>query len=234
VRGKVALIRAGDPSASEAVREAARHDARQNFLFALAAGRPSAVPPFLLAVGGLVASGKSTVAERLSSRLGVPVVSSDRIRKHLHHVPDEESLGSLPFAGAYAAERSDSVYAELLRRAAVVLASGRPVILDASFRSARERRHARKLARAHGVPFLFAECRCSAHLARARLAARASGSSVSDARIPLFDVFVRSFEPVDELAHGEHVVIDTEGPLEPGLAALEALLAVEEPRRVAV
>jgi aminoglycoside phosphotransferase family enzyme/predicted kinase len=234
VRGKVAMMRAAAPDAPDALREAARHEARQHFLFALAAGRPSAVPPFLLAVGGLVASGKSTVAERLSSQLGVAVVSSDRVRKHLHDVPDAQSLGSMPFAGAYAAERSDEVYAELLRRAAVVLASGRPVILDASFRSARDRQQARKLARAHGVRFLFAECHCSAHLARARLAVRASGRSISDARSELFDVFARSFEPVDELARGEHVVIDTEGPLEPCIDTLEGLLTLEEPRRLAV
>lgn len=234
VRGKVAMLRAGAADLSEERREAARKEARRHFLFALAAGRPSATPPFLLAVGGLVAAGKSTVAERLSRRLGVVVVSSDRIRKHLHEVPPEESLGALPFAGAYAPERSREVYAELLRCASLVLASGRPVILDASFRSAHERGRARKVARAHGVRFLFAECRCSPAMARARLAVRASRRSVSDARPELFDTFARNFEAVDELSASEHVVIDTEGPVEPCIEALASLLAVDEPHRLAV
>jgi aminoglycoside phosphotransferase family enzyme/predicted kinase len=234
VRGKVAMIRATDPGLSDALREAARHEARRYFLFALAAGRPSVAPPFLLAVGGLIASGKTTVAERLAQRLAVPVISSDRVRKQLSNVPPEQSLGSLPFAGAYSAEHSDEVYGELFRRASVVLASGRSVILDASFRSQHERQRARKLARAHGVPFLFAECRCSPLMARARLAVRTSRRSISDARAELFDAFARNFAAVDELPRGEHVVIDTEGPLEPCVHTLADLLAVEEPHRVAV
>jgi predicted kinase len=117
------------------------------------------------------------------------------------------------WAGAYDPAFTDEVYAEVMRRADVVLASGRPVVVDASFRSARLREAAREVAHARGVPFRFVECRVSRDLARARLTERAKGESVSDGRLEVFDDFCARWEPVLELAAEEHVVLDTSRPL---------------------
>jgi hypothetical protein len=111
--------------------------------------------------------------------------------------------------GAHDPAVTGCVYAEVLRRAGVVLASGRPVIVDASFRSRALRHAARKLATAYGVPFRFVECRTDDEVCRARLARREREPGVSDARLLIFETFRSSFEPVDELTADEHVVIDT-------------------------
>jgi hypothetical protein len=107
-----------------------------------------------------------------------------------------------------------------LRRASVVLASGRPAVLDASFRSAAARASARELAIEHGVPFRFLECLAPIEVARARLEARDASSTVSDATPAILDAFAAGYEPVKELCPTEHRVVDTSGRVENALAAV--------------
>jgi len=213
VRAKVSMLLATDDRADEALRAAAGRAARRFLLLALSMGRKSPISPVLLCVGGLIASGKSTVAEQVSLELNAPVVEADRTRKHmLGAAPTARIDESGSWRGAYDPAVSERIYAEVLRRAGVVLASGRPVIVDASFRSRAMRHAARDLATAHGVPFRFVECRTDDDVCRERLARRERESGVSDARLPLFETFRSSFEPVDELSGEEHVVVDTGRP----------------------
>src|SRR5690606_28858168 len=139
--------------------------------------RPPLLPPRVVAVGGPIGAGKSTLAARVSDLLHAPVIDADRTRKQMLGVAADTALPGAPFAGAYAPEATERVYRELLRRAARVLASGRSVILDASFRSTSLRAAARELARAHGVPFRFLECRAPGEVLRDRLRRRAAGPS---------------------------------------------------------
>ena len=128
--------------------------------------------------------------------------------------------------GAYDPGFTEKVYAEVLRRAEVVLASGRPVVVDASFRSRSMRRAAQELASHHCVPFRFIECRADAAVCRSRLLARAGERGASDGRLEIFDAFCASFESVDELAPDDHLVLDTTRPLEENVAVLRARLDV--------
>jgi predicted kinase len=117
----------------------------------------------------------------------------------------------------------------VLRRAAVVLASGRSVIVEASFRSRALRARVRELAARHGVPFRLVECHAPPAVCRARLRQRAHTASVSDGRLEIFDDFVASWEPIDELPADEHLVIDTSGPLADNLVALRETLRTWPP-----
>ena len=90
-----------------------------------------------------------------------------------------------------------NVDADFLRHANVVLASGRSVVLDATFRTSAMRRAARKLAARHDVPFLFVEC--------------ASGASTIDTDA--------------ELDPHEHVVVDASQPLDRVLTAIRSRIA---------
>jgi uncharacterized protein len=215
VRAKIATFLAEDEGAEPELRERAREEARRYFLLALSAARPSAMAPAVVAVCGVIASGKSTLAGWIAGQLGAPVVEADRTRKSMLGVAPTTRVNDPAFSGAYDKRFSDEVYAELLRRAGVVLSSGRPVVLDASFRSRPMRLAAQALARAHGVPFFLVECRAPAHVCKARLARRESrGDSVSDGRAAIFDDFVKEWEPIRELSAEEHVIVDTAGDLE--------------------
>jgi hypothetical protein len=218
VRGKIAALTAELPGLGLATAEQMRAQARRSFRLAQASERRSLVGPRLVVVCGPIASGKSTVAQWLADRLGCPVVDADRTRKRLLGHAPIEPLHDPAFRGAYDPAISERVYAELLRRAAVVIGSGRSVVLDASFRSRAERERARSLSRRLGVPVLFAECRAPRPLIEQRLRERERTSGVSDGRLEILDEFLARFEPLDELAGGEHAVLDTSLPLATALS----------------
>jgi aminoglycoside phosphotransferase family enzyme/predicted kinase len=213
VRGKVSSMLEADASTGFRVHERAAAEARKYYALAAACTREPLSRPALYAVGGVIASGKSTLATQLAAAVNAPVIESDRTRKHLAGVDPLTPLSDAAFTRHYDERMTASVYAELLRRAETVLRSGRPVILDASFRDREQRAAVLDLARRCDVRFLFIECVVPPEVSRARLAARARGPSVSDGRIEVFEAFISSFQPVDELPEGKHVVVDTSRPL---------------------
>lgn len=230
VRAKVASMLAADPEADAAVRARADREARRYYRLALAAERPSLIPPMVLAIGGIIASGKSTIADRLSLSMGGPSINTDWVRKLMAGATPTTKLYEGAWSGAYDPAFTERVYREVDRSARVVVRSGRPVILDASFRSGSTRQDARRLAQELGVPFRFVECRADPELCRQRLRERALGESVSDGRLEIFDSFLAKWEPVTELPAGEHIVLDTAQPLDANLGHLRNQLPTWPPR----
>ncbi|HXJ82828.1 MAG TPA: AAA family ATPase [Candidatus Methylomirabilis sp.] len=208
VRGKVAALLAVDPTTPPD--KAARKAGEARALFALAERyirrRDEAAP--VVAVGGLIGSGKTMLAEAVSRGLGLPVIASDRTRKWLAGVAPTERAPAEAYSPAISAQTFDEVF----RRAALVLKSRRGVILDATFRERELRSRARELAQRHGRPFLFVETVCDDRVLRERLRQRAAGPSVSDATEDLLARVRAEFEPVTELPAGEHLVVDTTHP----------------------
>ncbi|MFE2719579.1 AAA family ATPase [Streptomyces mirabilis] len=92
--------------------------------------------------GGLPGSGKSTLSGAPADRLGVTLLSSDRVRKELAGIPAEESASARYGEGLYTPEWTDKTYAALLDRASALLADGESVVLD--------RREAARSHPAHG------------------------------------------------------------------------------------
>jgi uncharacterized protein len=221
VRAKVTSFSLASERLSFAARAKLEAEARRYLLLALAAERPALAAPRLLAVGGMIASGKSSLAEALGERLGAPVIGSDETRKRLCGVEATTPLRDGAWRDAYGPEVTERVYAELVRRARVVLESGRSVILDATFRSRGDREAARHLAASASASFRFVECRVPEAVARARLLTRARGPSVSDGRPEIYAEFAARYEPVTELEPAEYVRIDTSGRLEASIAQLE-------------
>jgi hypothetical protein len=127
-------------------------------------------PCRLVSIGGLSGSGKSTLAAGLAPELGLRpgarVLRSDVTRKLLLGVDPEERLPST----AYSREISARVYDALRRKAAVGLAAGYTVIIDAVALTAEERSSFAEVARAAGVPFsgLWLEARPEAMANRIR------------------------------------------------------------------
>jgi len=174
-----------------------------------------APPPLLLAVGGAVASGKSTAARWLAERLDADHLAADAVRADLqeHGRPGGWDPGAWR-----------PVYRELLERAGAVLASGRSVVVDGSFRSREARAAARRLARERGARFRFLECRAGADAIRRRLAARerAEGHAGWTEIAQGVDA---AWEPPTELDPGERSVVDTGGDRSQLGRRLEGLVA---------
>jgi predicted kinase len=137
-----------------------------------------------------------------------------------------ESVRSEAWSGAYSPNATKAVYDELWRLADIVLSSGRPIVIDASFRTAAMREGGRRMAERHGVPFMLVECRAPRELIAKRLTARESpGGHESDARTDLLDEFEKRFEPIDELPPSEHLQVDTSQSRDETRRLLEATFA---------
>lgn len=225
VRGKIAIMMARVPGAAPPDRDASEEEARRHFLFALSVLRKPLKKLPVIVFGGGIATGKSTLAENLGERLATPVLSSDWTRKGMAGLDPSERREEGLWQGLYREEFTDRVYAEMSRLAAVVLASGRPVILEASFRTRAYRDAIRSVARMAGQPFHFLECRAPDELVRTRLKGRARGPSVSDGREVIFEDFISAWEPAEELSAGECSLVDTSAPPEATLEEVMGLLA---------
>ncbi|MEP9383783.1 AAA family ATPase [Nocardioides cheoyonin] len=133
----------------------------------------------LVVVGGAPGTGKSTVAGGLADRLGMVVLSSDRVRKELAGVdPDDHTSAAAFGEGIYAPEWTRRTYAELLDRAAALLARGESVVLDASWSDPEDRRHAAALAETAYTDLTALRCVLDPGLAADRIRRR---QAVSDA-----------------------------------------------------
>jgi predicted kinase len=132
---------------------AGKADAASRYLAAAAAYlRPR--PPVVVAIGGLPATGKSTLARAVAPEIGgapgALVLRSDEIRKRQHGAAPEERLPQ----SAYSDAASDAVFAELAALVRETAGGGHAVIADATFIDGRHRLAVEAAARAAGVAFL--------------------------------------------------------------------------------
>ncbi len=179
----------------------------------------------VVVIFGLMGTGKTTLARRLGQVRGWPVVHSDAVRKALAGLapttPIREKFGQ----GIYQEGFSARTYAEMRRLAGERLAAGSPgVILDASFKSARERQLTREFAREHGAGVAFILCQCPLETVRARLTRREAEVSISDGRLEILDMQAQDFEPLTP-ADRPLLRLDTGRGPEEVLSEAEAFLA---------
>lgn len=167
----------------------------------------------LVLVGGAPGTGKTTLSAGVADRLGMVVVSTDRVRKELAGVPAEASLRTAYLAGVYTPEWTRRTYDEVLHRAQQLLAMGESVVLDATWSDADQRVLARALAEQTSSDLVELECRMPVRVAAQRLARR---DAISDADEAIAVAMRGSFA-----AWPEAVPIDTD--TEPGTCVADAL-----------
>ncbi|GAA3766397.1 bifunctional aminoglycoside phosphotransferase/ATP-binding protein [Salinactinospora qingdaonensis] len=149
----------------------------------------------LIIVGGSPATGKTTVAEALADRLGMTLLSSDRVRKERAGLGHWQSAAAGYKEGIYTEEASRAVYGELLRRAQELLSRGESVIVDASWSDALFRSHAEGLAATTLADFVELRCTAPEEVVAQRLAHRATAGSVSDADATIARSMAAAFHP---------------------------------------
>jgi aminoglycoside phosphotransferase family enzyme/predicted kinase len=138
--------------------------------------------PTMFLVGGLSGTGKSVVARRLARSLDATLVSSDVVRKELAGLPPETRVPVKYGTGIYTPEHTERTYETILERAGEILASGRSVVLDATFLDSHWRERAHDVASSTGADVLLIECRCPPTVVYERLERRARvASEASDA-----------------------------------------------------
>lgn len=223
VRGKVLSFQLDQPEVPAEQREAARREAAD--LFSLAAGYASGpTRPTLLLVGGIIGTGKSTLARMLHEELGWALISSDATRKQLAQLDPAEPKPEAFNEGVYSPAWSARTYQAMLDQASALLADGHSVILDATFARRAHRHAAAQEAAVHGANLFFIECQSPRELTLQRLAKRwqarlaqqpGLASAASDARPELYDAQAESWQPFypEEEPATEYLAISTAAPL---------------------
>lgn len=201
----------------------AKQSAGARRLVALAAGARPLPPQVVVAVGGQVASGKSTLARALADRMGAPRIVADRARDQLLHGAPGHEVHETHWATSFESGFHDRIYDELLRRARFVLASGRAVVLDGCFARVQDRGATRALAREFSVPFRFVECRVDRATQQRRLREREKSGEAGGWQ-SIADALAADWQTTDEIQESERIALDTGGTLEAALSVLEARL----------
>ncbi|WP_318216984.1 AAA family ATPase [Streptomyces sp. SCL15-6] len=209
VRAKVSMIQArqGAPGMQGAAQR----------LVAMALRHLRASTVGLTLVAGLPGSGKSTLSGALADRLGAVLLSSDRLRKEMAGLSAEQPAAADYGEGLYTPEWTARTYAELLDRAAALLAKGESVVLDATWIDSAQREAARRTAERTSADLVALHCHVPGDMAADRLSTRAPGAS--DADVGVADAMAAREQPWSEA-----VAVDTSGPL--GSAVAQALAAV--------
>jgi aminoglycoside phosphotransferase family enzyme/predicted kinase len=162
-------------------------------------------PPLLLIVGGLMGTGKSTLAAKLADIFDIDVLSTDYLR---HQLLGASATPAAYGDGNYQPDLRERVYDELLRQAAELLETGRSVVLDGAFLTDCLRTRAYDVAHRRGAAFLHVSCSCPRQLSYARIQQRAEyGPSESEARTELYDLQARDFE--SPCADDPSITVDT-------------------------
>lgn len=159
---------------------------------------------------GLIASGKSTLAEAWAKRIGASYWNSDRVRKELAGLLPQTGVKDSFKQGIYSAEFSKKTYDELLKRSEKELSNGKSVVLDASYQEKKERQRVRELAERCACEATFVLCRCPEPLMRDRMETRAKDpNAVSDGRWEIYLLQKEKFQTPDELDTSQLITIDT-------------------------
>jgi hypothetical protein len=123
----------------------------------------SCMKPTIFVVGGLMGTGKSTLAQRISKSFFLDVIQTDRVRKELF--PDSSS-------SEFGKENRDMVYRECLGRARGALLKGKSIVVDGTFLKAPKRQAAFELSRELNCDFMLVFCECPEEVALHRLRSR--------------------------------------------------------------
>ena len=208
VRLKVACIRY-DELDSPKEKDRLHHEIgsllNQAYLYTLFFSRPT-----LWVFNGLPASGKSSLAQRLSTNFYMTVYRSDSIRKEKD--PRQEVV---PYGhGRYTEKNRRRVYTQMLALAQEKLKKGRSVILDATYSRRAWREEVFQLASDMDSNLIFVECDCSSETICSRLREREKYTGFSDARIQHLPEIVNHFEPITEFGPQFHIKVNTEDSID--------------------
>lgn len=227
VRAKVAALTSADPALETRRREELRLEAMRY----LQLGAAYELPPAMILMCGLPASGKSWLAPRLARPLRAAVLHSDVRRKTMAGVKPTTRVKDDYESGLYSPQRKRATYRSLLEDAIEGLQAGHSVIVDATFSRRAYRSEFVDAAARLGLPYYVVHVTSSDEVVRERLVRRErEGRSASDADLAVYLREKESFEPPTETP-SRHVLeaISGEGiPEEQSSIVIDRMIALRD------
>lgn len=171
---------------------------------------------------GLIASGKSTLAQAWAKQQKMNYYNSDVVRKTLAGIPPTSSRKEQAGQGIYSNTFSKQTYTALLNHAENDLKNNKLVVLDASYQNHAERNRVRTLAAELQVKCCFILCKVPEQIMKKRMAQRAlDPQAVSDGRWQIYQQQKKYFDYPDELNKTELIVLNTDMAVEKTLNILQ-------------
>lgn len=210
VRGMVNGNAARDEAIGPQDRRAAA-DAARRYLHLAASYR---LPPALVLLCGLPASGKSTAARHLARPFEAAVIRSDVVRKRLAGIPVTAHPTGPESEALYSQQSSRDTYATMLKEAQASLEAGRCVVVDATFARRADRDPFVRMAESVGAPWVVVHLDCTEETIARNLRSRAAASDeVSDADWQTYRLLKDRFEPPNEVGPDHLARSDGSDPL---------------------
>lgn len=217
VRAKVKMLRTNQLAGP--ARDAKLIQARD--YLRLADGYASRFRPLLIVIGGLMGTGKSTLARELGGLFAAELLQTDALRREVQG-PSEHPANY--GEGPYRTENRAAMYNELFRRAAHLLSEGLSVVLDGTFLAGSLIYRAYELAQQHRATFLHVRCICPREVSVHRIANRRRRDlDPSEARPEFYDQ--QKQEQESPPANVSVQEVDSQQPLQQQAAAVQSTLA---------
>jgi len=186
---------------------------------------PEKSTPVLYVFFGMIATGKSTIAQAWAEYKQLHCFNSDRVRKELAGINPTNSRRESVDSGIYTNVFSQKTYKALLDEAEIKLKQGESVIIDASYQYAHDRQDVTELAKNLDSQVYFILCQCPEIELKRRMDLREKDpAAVSDGRWEIYLKQKKRFEPPDELSASVLVILDTGASLEKLLEELDGKL----------
>ena len=209
VRGKVISFRLDQKDITENERQQIANTAKLYFDLAYSYAA-HLEKPVLILTAGLMGSGKSYQARHLAARFGAQIIRTDVLRKELLNINPTDQHYVEFGQGTYSDNISRLTYDKAYELAESAIKSGKPVIIDASFKRRTERQKAMRLAQKLGVPFYIIECTCRDEIVKMRLDKRMKEKdNASDGRWEIYAAQKNDFTEINEVPSGHYFKIDT-------------------------
>ena len=196
VRGKVAAIRSSQPNQTAQALQTERRDCLEHV--GLAEQLTKSEAPRLWITHGVSGSGKSTGTEGLIQQHGALRLRSDVERKRLFGFrPSQRPRDEAQQRQLYSHSATQQTYERLAELASMLLRSGAPVVVDATFLQRRFRDMFQAIAAQENVPFRIVPFSADvSELERRIVERRRQHSDASDATLEVLRQQLDSLEPL--------------------------------------